>query len=154
MKGGVHAVLDRAARLDIHADVLKVGVIEKVSDQNRRVPRIGGTRPKSAPEAPGRQIYRSAGARRPKAKRSLKPPQSAVDTVPADMGMPKRYEGGRLGRKDRTPVDGNAPEALVAGSLPDEFPQQNGKLARDDPLAREAFPGPFLERGHQETSCG
>jgi len=123
MKGGVHAVLDRAARLDIHADVLEVGVIEKVSDQNRRVPRIGGTRPESAPEPPGRQVYRSAGARRAEAERTLDPSQSEADTALADVRVRERCEGGRGDGKDWPSVNGNAPEALVAGSLLDEFPQ-------------------------------
>ena len=108
-------------------------MIQKVSDQNRRVPRIGGTRPESASEPPGRQVHRSAGARRSKAERALHPLQSAADTACADMSMLKRCEAGRVAGKNRTPVDGNAPEALVAGSLLNEFRQQNGELAGDDP---------------------
>ena len=154
MKGGVHAVLDRSARLHIHADMLEIAVVEKVSDQNRRVSRISGTRPESAPEPPRRQVYESAGARRPKAERPLDPLQSAADTAPADVCVHERCEGGRLDGKDRTPVNGNAPEALVAASFFDEFLQQNGELARDDPLACEALAGSFLERRHQEASCG
>ena len=121
-------------------------MVEKVSDQNRRVSRISGTRPESAPEPPGRQVYESAGARRPKAERPLDPLQSAADTAPADVRVHERCEGGRLDGKDRTPVNGNAPEALVAASFFDEFLQQNGELARDDPLACEALAGSFLER--------
>ena len=116
-----------------------------MSDQNGRVSRISGTRPESAPEPPGRQVYESAGARRPKAARPLDPLQSAADTAPADVRVRERCEGGRLDGKDWTPVNGNVPEALVAASFFDEFLQQNGELARDEPLACEALAGSFLE---------
>ena len=118
------------------------------------MPGLGGTRPERASEPPGRQVYRSAGARRAKAERSLDPFQSVADTLLADVRVRERCEGSRRDGKNRTPVDGNGPEALVAGPGLDEFPQQNGELARDDTLAREALPGPLLERWHQETSRG
>ena len=107
VKRGVHAVDDGRPRFDIDTDMLKVGVIEQVSDQDRRVSRIGGARPERASEPTGRQVYRSAGARRPKAERALDPVQGVADTPLADVRVRERCEGGRRDGKDRTPVDGN-----------------------------------------------
>ena len=129
-------------------------MIEQISDHNGGVPGLRRARAESGPEPPGSQDDRSASACRAEFYGLLDSLQNVADAIRADMGVLERCEGGGLGRKDWTLIDGNAPEALVTPSFLDKFPQQNGKFAGDDPFACEALSDPLLERRHQEANGG